>query len=115
MDKDGSNKLQLTSNNSNNWDPTWSPDGKKIAFTSTRDGNWEIYIMNPDGSDQVNLTMSNSTNEGNPAWSPDSKKILFSSFRNDNWDIFIMNADGSSQSNVTNHPANDREPSMKYK
>ena len=51
--------------------PAWSPDGSRIAFSSTRDGNTEIYSMNPDGSDQVNLT-SNPAGDDDPAWSPAS-------------------------------------------
>ena len=43
---------------------SWSPDGKKIAFRSNRDGNYEIYVMNADGSEQTNLTNNPSTEHG---------------------------------------------------
>ena len=66
----------------------------KIAFVSRRDGNNEIYVMNPDGSNQTNLT-SNSANDFAPAWSPDGAKIAFVSNRNGNSQLFVMNADGS--------------------
>ncbi len=49
--------------------PSWSPDGKKIAFYSYRDGNHEIYVMNADGSEQKNLT-NNPAYDGEPSWSP---------------------------------------------
>jgi hypothetical protein len=48
----------------------------KIVFRSNRDGNWELYVMNSDGSDQKNLT-NNPGNDGSPSWSPDGKKIVF--------------------------------------
>ena len=51
IDPDGSGRLQLTDNAFGDEDPAWSPDGQSIAFSSNRDGNWEIYLMNADGSD----------------------------------------------------------------
>jgi len=49
--------------------PAWSPDGRKIAFSSNRDGNPEIYVMNDDGSGQTRLTTDPGTDVV-PAWSP---------------------------------------------
>ena len=54
MNADGSGKRKLTHNARYNAEPAWSPDGRKIAFRSTRDGNREIYVMNADGSNQPN-------------------------------------------------------------
>ena len=53
--------------------PAWSPDGRKIAFATKRDGNLEVYVMNADGSGQRNLTRS-PWNEGSASWSPAQKK-----------------------------------------
>ena len=53
--------------------PVFSPDGRKIAFTTRRDGNLEVYLMNPDGSGQRNLTRS-PWDEGSLAWSPAQTK-----------------------------------------
>jgi len=80
-----------------NIDPAWSPDGKRIAFASNRDGEFEIYVMNADGSNPVRRTNA-PINEA-PAWSPDGKKIAFSSLRNGHLGIYVMNADddGSTQ------------------
>ena len=52
MNADGSEHKRLTNNRAFDMFPSWSPDGKKIAFQSKRDGNGEIYVMNPDGSEQ---------------------------------------------------------------
>ncbi len=69
MNSDGSEQTNLTNNPGGDYDPIWSPDGKKIAFEFDRDGNWEIYVMNADGSEQINFT-NNSADDGYPAWSP---------------------------------------------
>ena len=58
MNSDGSNIKQLTFSNTDNTDPTFSPDGSRIAFNSERDGNSEIYIMKHDGSRQMRLTQN---------------------------------------------------------
>ena len=73
----------------------------KIAFESHRDGNPEIYVMNPDGTGQTNLT-SNTASDGAPAWSPDGRTIAFSSDRSGTLQIWTMNADGSNPRQVTN-------------
>jgi Tol biopolymer transport system component len=83
--------------------PDWSPDGKRIVFASNRDeGNFEIYVMNADGSGQKNLTKNPTTTDIDPSWSPSGKQIAFE--RNGagvSRDIFRMRADGSRQVNLT--------------
>jgi Tol biopolymer transport system component len=51
MNSDGSEQPRLTHNPARDFAPAWSPDGRKIAFASTRDGNPEIYVMNADGGE----------------------------------------------------------------
>ena len=89
--------------------PEWSPDGEKIAFCSKKSGNWEIYVIDADGSNQVNLT-NNPAHDMVPTWSPDGERIAFDSNRDGNDEIYVMNADGSNQINLTNNPASDRDP-----
>jgi len=66
----------------------------RIVFESSRDGNSEIYAMNPDGSVQQRLT-SDRSNDSDPAWSPDGSQIAFTSTRGGDRDIYVMNADGT--------------------
>ncbi len=88
--------------------PTLRANGK-IAFTSDRNGNLEIYVMNPDGSNQVRIT-SNNVVDACPTWSPDGRKIAFVSNRDGNQEIYVMNADGSNPVNLTTHSAQEFNP-----
>jgi Tol biopolymer transport system component len=81
----------------------------KIAFVSNRDGNYEIYIMNADGSGQTRLT-NTPAEDRYPSWSPDGRRIAFASDRDGNMEIYVMNADGSGQTRLTNTPAYDGDP-----
>lgn len=81
----------------------------KIAFASDRDGNWEIYVMNADGSGQTRLTKNPARDEF-PDWSPDGKKIAFVSGRDGTIDTYVMNADGTGQARLTTNPADDYRP-----
>jgi TolB protein len=68
--------------------PVASPDGKRIAFVSSRDGNTELYVMNADGSNPVNLTRSRSEDgNGSYAWAPDGSRVVFSYRRSGQWVI----------------------------
>ena len=71
-----------------------APETAKIVFTSMRDGNFEIYTMNPDGSDQINLTQHRARDSA-PVWSPTGGQILFQSDRGGIPDLYLMNADGT--------------------
>ena len=90
--------------------PAWSPDGNQIAFSSSRDGNKDIYVMDADGSNQRRLTDHLADDEA-PSWSPDGNQIAFLSSReNRNGDIYVMDADGSNQRRLTYDDKRDESP-----
>lgn len=77
-------------------DPMYSPDGLKIAFISTHDGDPEIFVMNANGTGLRKLT-DNTAVDAAPSWSPDGGKIVFTSDRSGSFELYSMNADGSRQ------------------
>ena len=79
-----------------NYLPAWSPDGSRIAFTSNRDGNPEIYVMNRDGSGLRRMT-NNPSIDVTPTWSPNGNQIAWVSDRTGSPKIYVMNADGTGQ------------------
>lgn len=90
-------------------EPSVSPDGIEIAFTSKRGGNTEIYVMNVDGSQLSNLT-GNPARDEEPAWSRDGTSIAFASDRGRNFDIYVMDADGKGLTQLTHDSAKDLDP-----
>ena len=124
IDVDGGNPRNLTNHHAQDTSPDWSPDGRQIAFHSDRNRdwefevrgkNWEVYVMNTDGANLINLT-NHPAGDGQPDWSPDGRQIAFSSNRDrkdaddENVEIYVMNADGTNPINITNHPAKDSSP-----
>jgi Tol biopolymer transport system component len=83
--------------------PNFSPDGRRIVFTSRRDQDYEIYVMNADGAEQRRLTYSRGI-DMNPAFSPDGRRIAFTSNRGGNYEIYVMDANGGNPQRVTRHP-----------
>ncbi len=95
--------------------PALSPDGKRLAFQSHKDGNWEIYVQSLESQDVARIT-NDLAYDGAPAWSPDGKQIAFESYRASDLDIWVVNADGSNPLNLTsNEPAYDYGPAWSPK
>ena len=109
INADGSNRINISNDSSNDVEPSWSPDGTKIAFSSNRDGNYEIFLMNADGAQVVNLTKNGFT-DSEPSWSPDGNYILFVSNRDRNDEIYRMKADGTEVVRLTKNPKDDWNP-----
>ena len=86
-----------------------APTTPKILFTSARDGNREIYLMNPDGSQQIRLT-DNPADDLYPAWSPTGEQILFTSNRNGERDLYLMDANGENVKRVFRKSAHRAYP-----
>lgn len=112
MKLDGSGLTNLTMSEGSDTEPVWSPDGKKIAFVSNRNGgllNTEIYVMDADGSNQTRLTF-NPARDYSPTWSPDGTRIAFVSQRTGKDQIFVMDADGGNISRLSDGNGIDRFP-----
>jgi len=101
-----SDQFKSHSISGNDLAPSWSPDGSRIAFQSDRDGNYEIYVMNADGSSQTRLS-HHPAGDYLPSWSSDGSRIAFNSDRDGNLEIYVMNSDGTDQKRVTDNPASD--------
>ena len=108
MNADGSGKRRLPASGS------WSPDGRKIVFSSGSLGNGEISIMNADGSGQRILVAMPSSNEFSPEWSPNGRTIAFATDRDGNLEIYAMDVDGRNQRNLTRHPLRDPEKGERF-
>jgi Tol biopolymer transport system component/putative hemolysin len=101
---------QLTSNESNTFSGPFSPDGTRLLFTGFGLTHSYVGVMNPDGSEQTDLTDQPDSDEAFPAWSPDGQRIAFTSRRDGNNEIYVMYADGSDQRRLTNSPKDDFSP-----
>lgn len=96
--------------------PTWSPDGKQIAYRMTDLAGVGIYIMTDDGQNNRRTTPGNTWGY-NPAWSPDGQWIAYELELKNLWgnpnrdsDIYLVSPDGTKTRQLTKHPARDRYP-----
>jgi Tol biopolymer transport system component/CxxC motif-containing protein (DUF1111 family) len=110
MGHDGGQSGAITFGSPSKQWPSFSPDGRKIAFQSLIGSTWDISVMNPDGTNQVRLTTNLASDDITPAWSPDGTKIAFASNRNGTFDIWVMNADGSNQVALNVASGNEVQP-----
>jgi len=100
LSADGATFVNLTDNPADDASPAWSPDGRKIAFSSDRTGTHHIFLMNADGSGITQLT--NGEFETDPEWSGDGEKIAFSARSMGHRHIFVTDIDGGGMTQWTN-------------
>ena len=99
IDLDGGMIAQVTDNTADEA-PAVSPDGSRVAFMSMRDEMWDLYVVNSDGTDLIQLT-ADAARDGLPVWAPDGQTIIFASDRSDTetegieatWGIWAIDAD----------------------
>jgi TolB protein len=96
---DGTGLRRLTEEGKQNFFPAWSPNGRKLAFTSDRSSSLQIWVMNADGSRPRQLTTEGENMV--PTWSPDGKRIAFGSKRTGHFEIWAMDYNGKNQKQLT--------------
>jgi Tol biopolymer transport system component len=111
VDSEGSGTpMRLTNSVAFDGFPAYSPDGQKIAFISGRTGINQVWVMNADGSNPVQLTFDPLPKGQVPDWSPDGRRLAYQAATAGNGDIWVMNADGSAQTRLTTDPAFEYGP-----
>jgi Tol biopolymer transport system component len=106
-------RRRLTTDAASDYDLCWSPDGTKIVFERYgyvyADGDLEIYIMDADGHNLVQMT-DNSFHDRDANWSPDGGKIAFTTNQDGNYEIYVMNANGTGPTHLTDNLEIDLYP-----
>jgi Tol biopolymer transport system component len=98
--------IPVTDGEADYWGPTWSPDGRQVAFYSNRNGNRDVGVISEHGGTPIYLTES-SNDEFSPEWSPDGRQIIYSANINGNIDLYTIPADGGDSIRVTEHESLD--------
>lgn len=111
INRDGSNLVQLTDNSGYDGRPRWSPDGALISFETDREGgDWDIFIMNADGSHARPVTANDGTNDWMQSWSPDGKWLVYVSDMDGNNELNVIDINGRNQQQLTSNEYADQSP-----
>jgi Tol biopolymer transport system component len=87
---DGTDRRRLTNDPARDRGPSWFPGGRKIAFFSDRNGSYEIWTVNADGTGLTQVTNNPGANRSTPIWSPDGSRLLYIQRRGPTWDNYIV-------------------------
>ena len=109
VNADGTGARQLVTSVGFDRDAAWSPDGRRLAFTSTRTGNEEIFVLDVATGMQRNIT-GNAARDHDPTWSPDGSRLAFASGRDGDSEIYVIPVTGGATSRLTFNPAVDQQP-----
>lgn len=100
MNADGTARVTFSSTPGvNDTQPAWSPDGSRIAFTSSRTGKSQVWVMTTTGTGVTNLS-ANTFSDSKPNWNPDATKLAFQTNRLGSAQIRVMNSDGTGQAGL---------------
>ena len=102
---------RLISSTRDDHNSQYSPDGKRIAFSSSRTGTYGIWLSDPDGSNAAPLFLKGGAHSATPRWSPDGRRIAFDSNPEGHIDIYVISARGGNPIRLTTHPVDDAMPS----
>jgi Tol biopolymer transport system component len=103
----GGEPTRLTNHESDR-SPDFSPDGSQVAYMSTRNGNWDIYVVSAGGNAPRQITTSPG-NDGLPVWSPDGRQLAYVSDADGSWAIYVVNSAGGSPGKITGWDGDKRE------
>jgi TolB protein len=102
--------VQITNGNWDDRDPALSPQGKELAFSSRRGGNWDLYLLDINTGEVRRLTATLG-HEGQPSWSPDGQWLAYSAYYEGNFDIWLLPVNGGSEPiRLTSNPAIEHSP-----
>jgi TolB protein len=109
MNADGSGQRRLSFDGAYNTAPAWSPDGRWIAYETRVGGQFDIWLIDPEGRTNVPVVTNPRSDEA-PSWAPDSRKIAFHSQRRGKADVYVVDLDGENPRRLTEAAGDDTHP-----
>jgi TolB protein len=110
MDREGSGRRRLTYEGSYNDSASWSPRGDRIAYVSRVSGHFQIFTIEPDGSNLQQITFTQDGSNEDPSWAPDGRHVVVSSDRSGSADLWILDVESRVARRLTDGDAMDTSP-----